>query len=223
MKKLIIFSATLLVTIQMGFCQMGALKGSGKIVTKTFAFQDFDKLQLNDLDGSVEVEVGKPYSIKISIDDNLEPLLTVSETNKMLTVALNKNENNRRYVEKSNIKITISVPALSGVVHNGNSDAFITGLKNSNFSAKSTGNGNLVLAGTSDNIEIEKAGNGNVEAGKLIVKNAKIISVGNGDVKVNASETFTADGTGNGDIINKGKAKPSANSKQKGNGEIINN
>ena len=223
MKKLIIFSATLLVTIQMGFCQMGALKGSGKIVTKTFAFQDFDKLQLNDLDGSVEVEVGKPYSIKISIDDNLEPLLTVSETNKMLTVALNKNENNRRYVENSNIKITISVPALSGVVHNGNSDAFITGLKNSNFSAKSTGNGNLVLAGTSDNIEIEKAGNGNVEAAKLIVKNAKIISVGNGDVKVNASETFTADGTGNGDIINKGKAKPSANSKQKGNGEIINN
>ena len=223
MKKLIIFSATLLVTIQMGFCQMGALKGSGKIVTKTFAFQDFDKLQLNDLDGSVEVEVGKPYSIKIYIDDNLEPLLTVSETNKMLTVALNKNENNRRYVENSNIKITISVPALSGVVHNGNSDAFITGLKNSNFSAKSTGNGNLVLAGTSDNIEIEKAGNGNVEAAKLIVKNAKIVSVGNGDVRVNASETFTADGTGNGDIINKGKAKPSANSKQKGNGEIINN
>ena len=223
MKKLIIFSATLLVTIQMGFCQMGALKGSGKIVTKTFAFQDFDKLQLNDLDGSVEVEVGKPYSIKISIDDNLEPLLTVSETNKMLTAALNKNENNRRYVENSNIKITISVPALNGVVHNGNSDAFITGLKNSNFSAKSTGNGNLVLAGTSDNIEIEKAGNGNVEAAKLIVKNAKIVSVGNGDVRVNASETFTADGTGNGDIINKGKAKPSANSKQKGNGEIINN
>ena len=55
------------------------------------------------------------------------------------------------------------------------------------------------------------------------LKNAKIISAGNGDVKVNASETFTADGTGNGDIINKGKAKPSANSKQKGNGEIINN
>ena len=138
-----LFRSTLLVTIQMGFCQMGALKGSGKIVTKTFAFQDFDKLQLNDLDGSVEVEVGKPHSIKISIDDNLEPLLTVSETNKTLTVALNKNENNRRYVENSNIKITISVPALNGVVHNGNSDAFITGLKNSNFSAKSTGNGNL--------------------------------------------------------------------------------
>ena len=223
MKKLIIFSATLLVTIQMAFCQMGALKSSGKIVTKTFTYQDFDKIQLNDLDGKVEVEVGKPYSIKISIDDNLEPLLTVSENNKTLTVALNKNENNRRYVENTNIKITISVPALNGVVHNGNSDAFITGLKNNSFSAKSTGNGNLVLTGVADNIEIEKAGNGDVDAAKLTVKNAKIISVGNGDVKVNASETFTADGTGNGDIINKGRAKASANSKQKGNGEIINN
>ncbi len=62
-----------------------------------------------------------------------------------------------------------------------------------------------------------------MDATKLTVKNAKIISVGNGDVKVNASETFIADGTGNGDIINKGGAKPSASSNQKGNGEILNN
>jgi len=223
MKKLIIFSTTLLITIQMAFCQMGALKGSGKIVTKTFAYQDFDRLQLNDLDGKIEVEVGTHYSIRISIDDNLEPLLVVTQSHKTLTIALNKNENNRRYVENANIKISISVPALNGVVHNGNSDAIITGLKNNNFSAKSTGNGNLILTGTADNIEIEKAGNGNVDAAKLIVKNAKIVSVGNGDVKVNANDIFTADGTGNGDIINKGKAKPSANSKQKGNGEIISN
>ncbi len=223
MKKLFIFSATLIVTIQMAFCQMGALKGSGKIVTKTFSYQDFDNIQLNDLDGKIEVEVGKAYAIKISIDDNLEPFLTVSEANKTLTVALNKNENNRRYVENTNIKISISVPVLNGVVHNGNSDAIITGLKNNNFSAKSTGNGNLIVSGTAVNIEIEKTGNGNVEAAKLMVNNANVISVGNGDVKVNASEIFRANGTGNGDIINKGKAKPSANSKQKGNGEILNN
>ena len=107
------------------------------------------------------------------------------------------------------------MPALNMVVHNGNSDATINGLKNKSFSAKSTGNGNLILKGTADNIEIEKTGNGNVEAATLIVKNAKIVSVGNGDVRVNASETFTANGTGNGDIVNKGTAKPSANSKQK--------
>ncbi|MCY7293438.1 MAG: DUF2807 domain-containing protein, partial [Ferruginibacter sp.] len=215
--------ATLLLTVQMAFCQMGALKGSGKIVTKTFAYQDFDRLQLNDLDGSVEVEVGKPYSIKVSIDDNLESLLNVFENSKILIVSISKNENNKRYIENSNIKIVISIPVLNEVIHHGNSDAIITGLKNHNFSAKSTGNGNLILMGTADNIEIEKAGNGNVDAAKLIVKNAKIVSVGNGDVKVNANDIFTADGTGNGDIINKGKAKPSANSKQKGNGEIISN
>ncbi len=223
MKKLIILSAMFITTLQTAFSQMGALKGSGKIVTKTFSYQDFDQIQLNDLDGKIEVEVGKAYAIKISIDDNLEPLLRVSEANKTLTVALNKNENNKRYVENSNIKITISLPALNGVVHNGNSDAIITGLKNNKFSAKSTGNGNLILSGTAENIEIEKAGNGNVEAAKLMVNNANVVSVGNGDVKVNASETFSANGTGNGDIINKGKAKPSANSKQTGNGEILNN
>jgi hypothetical protein len=175
MKKLIVFSATLFINIQMAFCQMGAIKGSGKIITKTFAYQDVDKLQLKDLDGRVEVEVGKPYNIKIFIDDNLELLLAVFETNKTLTVALNKNENNRRYVENSNIKINICVPELGGVLKNGNSDAFITGLKNNSFSAKSTGNGNLVLTGTAENIDIDKSGNGNVDAAKLMVKNAKII------------------------------------------------
>ena len=223
MKKFIIIASILFVTIQTAFCQMGALKGSGKVITKTFSFQDFEKIQLNDLDGNVAVEVGKPYSIKVSVDDNLEPLLAVSETNKILTVSIIKNETNKRYLENTNIKITITVPALNSIAHNGNSDATVTGLKNNSFYAKNTGNGNLILTGTSDNIEIEKAGNGNVEAAKLIVKNAKVVSVGNGDVKVSASETFNADGTGNGDIINKGSAKPSASSKQKGNGEIINN
>ncbi len=223
MKKLIILSAVFITTLQTAFSQMGALKGSGKIVTKTFSYQDFDKLQLNDLDGKIEVEVGKAYAIKISIDDNLEPLLTVSEKNKTLFVVLSKNENNKRYVEKTNINITISVPNLKSAVHIGNSDVLIAGLKNTSFSIKSTGNGDVMLTGTTDKVEIEKAGNGDVDAATLIAKNANVVSVGNGDVKVNASEIFSANGTGNGDIINKGKAKASANSKQTGNGEIINN
>lgn len=223
MKKLIIFSAMLIASFQTAFCQMNALKGSGKVLTKTFSYQDFEKIQLKDLDGNIEVVVGKPYAITIKIDDNLEPLLTVSENKKTLFVALSKNENNQRYVEKTNIHITINVPALNALTHIGNSDIFITGVKNNSFSVKSAGNGNVTIAGTTDKVEIDKTGNGDVEAAKLMVKNANVVSVGNGDVMVNASEIFVANLTGNGDIINRGNARASSNSKQTGNGEIRNN
>lgn len=223
MKKLMIFSIMVLVNVQATFCQMSGLKGSGKILTRTFNFQNFETIQLDDLDGKIEIIAGKPYSISVAIDDNLESLLRVSANNKTLFISLYKNKNNKRYIKNANIKITINVPLLNQLGHNGNSDVFVTSISNASFSVKSTGNGNLLLSGVSEKIEIEKAGNGDVDAGKLTVKDANIISVGNGNVIVFAGETFTAAGTGNGDIINKGKAKPSATSKQIGNGEIINN
>lgn len=213
----------LLVSVQATFCQMSGLKGSGKIVTRTFDFQNFETIQLDDLDGKIEIIAGKSYSISVAIDDNLESLLQVSIKNQTLFMSLYKNENNKRYIENANIKITINVPLLNQLCHNGNSDVFVTDINNASFSVKSTGNGNVILSGVSEKIEVEKAGNGDVNAGKLMVKDANIISVGNGNVIVFASETFIAAGTGNGDIINKGKAKPSATSKQIGNGEIINN
>ena len=223
MKKLMMCSAMVLIGVQTAFCQMSGLKGSGKILTRTFDFQNFETIQLDDLDGKIEIIAGKPYSISVDIDDNLESLLRVSASNKTLFISLYKNKNNKRYIENANIKITINVPLLNQLGHNGNSDVSVTNISNASFSVKSTGNGNVVLSGISEKIEINKAGNGDVDAGKLIGKDANIISLGNGNVIVFANETFTAAGTGNGDIINKGKAKPSSTSRQIGNGEIINN
>ena len=223
MKKLIILSALFVAGLQTAFCQMGALKGSGIVVTKTFDFKNFDSIELKELDGKIEVEGGKPFSIKIAVDDNLEPLLLINEKNNTLTIELNKNKNNRRYVENSNIKILITLPQLSKVLQTGNSNTFIKNVENKNFVIKSRGNGNITVEGKAENIDIQRSGNGNVYAGKLIVNNATIVSTGNGNVKINASESFNARGSGNGDIQNIGKAKATSNSKKTGNGSIISN
>ena len=223
MKKLIILSALFVASVQTAFCQMGALKGSGIVVTKTFAFKNFDSIELKDLDGKIEVETEKPFSIQIAVDDNLEPLLLVNEKNNTLTIELNKNKNNRRYVENSNIKILITLPQLSKVLQTGNSNTFIKNVENKNFVIKSRGNGNITVEGKAENIDIQRSGNGNVYAGKLIAKNATVVSTGNGNVKVNVSDIFMANGSGNGDIQNIGKAKATSNSKKTGNGSIISN
>ncbi|MEI6410989.1 MAG: DUF2807 domain-containing protein, partial [Bacteroidota bacterium] len=53
-------------------------------------------------------------------------------------------------------------------------------------------------------VTIKKTGNGNVFAERLLVKDARVASMGNGDVRVNASQSLDAERSGNGSIINSG-------------------
>ena len=83
------------------------------------------------------------------------------------------------------------------------------------------GNGNAILSGSTNQLDIEKTGNGDVNSEKLIAKNAKIKSTGNGNVVVNVTKEITGKLFGNGDIINKGVAKFDSNSEKSGNGKLI--
>ena len=79
----------LILAILMAFISTFAnaqLRGSGKTITKTYDYQNFDKLSFQDLDGSIEVEVGKEYSISVTIDDNLFPLLSFEEITQLAKV-----------------------------------------------------------------------------------------------------------------------------------------
>ncbi|MBC7866519.1 MAG: DUF2807 domain-containing protein [Gloeobacteraceae cyanobacterium ES-bin-316] len=221
MKKFLSIALITLASTNLSFAQMDALKGSGKIVTQTFTNTNFDKLSLLDLDGEIIVEVGKTFGITAAIDDNLAQLLEVSQTAGTLTIKLQKNKNNVRYIEDSKIKITISLPALKMVNQSGNHNLAITNLNGDVFSIKSAGNGDATLSGTVHTVKIEKSGNGDVRAEKLIAAKAVVASMGNGDVVINATGEFRANGTGNGNIKNVGKATASAESTMLGNGKII--
>ena len=53
------------------------VRGSGKIISRTYDYKNFDKVSLTDLSGKIEIEIGKPFSIRADIDDNLLDLLEV--------------------------------------------------------------------------------------------------------------------------------------------------
>jgi hypothetical protein len=40
--------------------------------TKTFDFKDFDKVEIENVNGEVEIELGKSYSITVSGKDNAQ-------------------------------------------------------------------------------------------------------------------------------------------------------
>ena len=201
--------------------QNGALRGSGKTVQKNFDFKNFDTVNFDDLDGKLEIEVGKEYSISITIDDNLENLLSVENNKNELTVSLKGNRNNKMYIENTKISVKITMPAISGIRNNGNASLTVNNISGKYLKMDNRVNGSAAINGTIDKLEIKNSGNGNLDATKLIAKNAEVSSRGNGSVKINASETLTAFASGNGNVVNTGKAKFDTNSSKSGNGRLI--
>jgi uncharacterized membrane protein YphA (DoxX/SURF4 family) len=202
------------------FAQSRPLRGSGKIITKNFDFTAFTAVELADLDGKTTIEIGKTFAISIEIDDNLEPFLDVKNSDGKLYVGIYKNKNNMRYLEDTGIKIHIMMPEITLLNHHGNSEVTVKGIKGRAFMLENDGNGSTTLTGSTDKLDIKQRGNGSVQAKGLVTKFAEVKSSGNGDVKVNASVSLTANGRGNGSIINVGKGKMEALSGVIGNGEV---
>ena len=200
------------------------LKGSGKTITKSYDYQNFDKIDFDDLDGKLEVEIGKPFSIAVTIDDNLLPLLSFDEnqSDQSLSIFFKGNYNNKMYIEDTNVKIKITMPSATEIHHAGNSSLNVTNIDGSTFKLDNADNASTTLSGAIDQLEIKNHGNGIVNATKLIAEKATIKSSGNGNVTANVSDTITGKAVGNGSIYNKGKAKFDANSSKSGNGHLIN-
>jgi hypothetical protein len=221
MKKILLLSLLLIVSLQLLKAQKGPLNGSGKIISKTFDEKDFDKIELKDLAGKAEIEVGKQFSISINIDDNLEKLLSVKANNGKLKIEFEGNENNKMYVENTNVSVRISLPEISVLEHRGNNQLVVNGIIGRYFRLEKTGNGDVQLNGSIDNLDIKKSGNGNVNATNVLAQEAEVNSSGNGDVTVNAVKVFRANGSGNGDIKNTGAALANTESSKSGNGDIV--
>ena len=200
--------------------QRGPLRGTGKVITKTISVRDFDKLNFEDLDGNIEVEIGKPFSVKIDIDENLEPLLytSIEEKEYELTIGLKGNKNNKLYVEDTRIKVKITMPEASVIRHRGNNSLSVTGIIGRYFRLENEGNGTAILQGMIDDLDIKK--NGKVKAQKLVAKMAKVKSYGNGNVQVNTQISLTAHGSGNNSVMQFGPGKIDPISGIMGNGEV---
>jgi hypothetical protein len=222
MKKLILLISILSIFFKITYAQKGPLIGTGKIISRSFDMKGFDKISFEDFDGKIEVEIGKPFSIKVDIDENLEPRLDVKkyDNESQLTIRLAGNYNGKLYLENTHIKIRVTMPEASVIRHRGNTNINITGILGRYFRLENDGNGDVVLQGLVDELDIKKTGNGEVRAKNLVSKIAKVKSYGNGNVAVNAQISLSASGAGNCSVMQFGTGKIEAMSGIIGNGEV---
>jgi len=213
--------AVILVMVSLNVtAQNKPLKGSGVLLSQTFNYDNFEKINIRDLHGKIKVELGKPFSVSVTIDDNLNSLLRVSNNNEELKMELEGNENNRMYIEATNINIKISMPALTVLKHFANSDISVVGISGRSIQIKGGGNGEIILQGNVEEMDIEKSGNGDLKAGELLANKVRVQKSGNGDVLINSPNAFVANGSGNGDVVNHNEGRPAPGSGIDGNGEI---
>lgn len=188
--------------------------------SKTFKLNDFDKVQIENVNGQIEIELGKPFSITITYKEAADEQINVSKVADKLILQLDE-KYVRDWKKIKPVVIKISMPEISKLSNISNADVSINKFVGRYLGIDNNGNGNVMIVGTVvDFIEITNNGNGNIETKTINAKRVIISKSGNGDVSVTTDNDFKIEMAGNGDIVNYGKGKAIID-KQSGTGKVV--
>lgn len=136
-------------------------------------------------EGAFEIEVvcQKPQSVEVEGDDNLLPLVTTEVSNNVLHI-----RSNRSYSVNHPVKVTISVPNLTGISSSGAGKLDVAGLKNEKFEIDANGATSIRLAGETKFLDIDTNGAGKIDAHKLRAAQGVVEAKGVARVDVNVTE-----------------------------------
>jgi hypothetical protein len=197
----------------------GGTRGDGNKVTEPRAIAPFTAVRL---EGSLDatVKVGGAQSVAVTIDQNLQKLVTTEVQGGTLVISTRDVSWDGKGV------VEITVPALRAFTIEGSADVTIEGGQGDlklgiegsgdlrwsgtagSLDGSISGSGDLRLAGTAERASLSVAGSGDIRAGGLTVKGASVAVAGSGDVEL------TLDGgplsvtiAGSGDVVWHGKAQ----------------
>jgi hypothetical protein len=177
------------------------IQGSGVAKTEQREPGQFEKVRIDGM-ADVNIQIGEPASLAVTTDDNLMEIITTEVDCGTLVIG-----SKQSHSSKIGVKVTITVPELSGVEINGAGDIKVTGVNAEKFSAIIRGSGDIEVAGTTKELTAEIKGSGDLKLGNLVAGNASVSVAGSGDGTVNVSDQLSVSVAGSGDIRYKGSPK----------------
>lgn len=211
----------------------GSVTGDGHKVTQSRAAPAFQAVRLEgSLD--VQVQVGPPTAVSVTIDENLHPLVETTVQGDTLVI---RTRDSMSY--RGEGRVTVSTPTLRALTIEGSGDAIVEGGQGDlalavsgsgdiswrgaagRLSVEIEGSGDVRLAGTADHAALSVAGSGDVKARDLTARGAKVEVAGSGDVEVTlGGGTLEASVAGSGDVRWYGSAQVER-ARVAGSGEIV--
>jgi Putative auto-transporter adhesin, head GIN domain len=178
--------------------------GNGQLVQMNPTVQNFDRIQINGFNVTMDIETGAATSsVSIDIDSNLKDFLRIKEANGQLQFSMDLSGGKySRWLAGTNIVMHVKTTALNMLDNNGNSTIQINLPKQTTFDLISNGNAKITLVGQVDQLNIQSKGNAKIDATKLMTNNATINSNGNADMQLNAKNVTKNEMNGNNEISN---------------------
>ena len=169
------------------------IRGNGNIVTKTFSVPAFEAVETEQFPADVQIEVSDHIpSLKISLDENLVSLLKVKSENGILKLALKDPDNKNFWISKAAINVNISTSNLKSLRNGSNGNVNVTGLKGTAFDLINDASGSITLQGKSGTLSLISCANGSINAEKLEVKTAYVVSDANATIRLNTQKIQAA-------------------------------
>ncbi len=210
----------------------GGTRGDGHKVTQSRQVEPFTAVRV---EGAIDaaVKVGGSQSVSVTIDQNLQPLVT-TEVRRGTLVVSTKDAN---WDGKAIVEIT--VPSLTAFAIEGSSDVTIEGGQGDlelsiegsgdlrwngaagKLTARISGSGDMRLSGTAESARLSVEGSGDVKAGGLTARTASVSVEGSGDVELTMDGgALSASISGSGNVVWHGKASAESVSVS-GSGEVV--
>ena len=158
------------------------VKGSGKRVVQKREISPFTSISTEGA-FTIEVTCQKDPSLEVEGDDNVLEFVTAEVRGNELRLTSSKS-----FSTDEPVRFKITVPNLEGLTVSGAGRIDIKGMKNEKFEIDSNGAPNIVVAGTTNTIDIDSNGAGRIDTQNLRASRAVVESKGVSRIDLDVSE-----------------------------------
>ncbi|KXK01564.1 MAG: hypothetical protein UZ17_ACD001001790 [Acidobacteria bacterium OLB17] len=166
------------------------MTGSGNIETAKRDVADFDRLEVSGV-FDVEVTRGDAYSVEVTADDNILPLIRTEVDDRTLSIFADA-----KISKSSKLRVVITAPNIEYAETSGVSKLVLNDVSNESLSLRASGASSITASGTTGSLSVDISGASKAESSKLSAKRATVETSGASNACINATDALDAHASG---------------------------